>query len=363
MQGTSWGQGAVGVACLGITHPHASGRVKALRRRDDVLLLGAADESALLEPFVTQFDLERRTKDDILADDRVQAVLIHSRSEDMAKFTVEALEAGKAVLVEKPAGRNASDVAKIVETVNRTGGLVQVGYCWHFSRSVAAMQSAIKTGRLGKVIQVRAHAGCSHDEAATSHLNNPEDIGGAVFVIGCHMIDRLLYHFGLPRSVNARITKFPSFKGANSREDAAGAILNYDDKCISIDFMSWDVLPWAESWEVTAYGTDGIFTSRVLPASYRIYDNGRAGVSAGWTEWHETSFPQSWAARTTEYSPELAEIDNEIYFDREASSFLNAVRTGTPSEIPAQHALQVCQVIEALYASANRAGAEVTLAG
>ena len=68
-------------------------------------------------------------------------------------------------------------------------------------------------GQLGKVLQVRAHAGCSHSEADTDHMRQPGDIGGALFVIGCHPFDRLLLHFGMPRSVNARITKFPGVMG------------------------------------------------------------------------------------------------------------------------------------------------------
>src|SRR5438094_209613 len=93
----------------------------------------------------------------------------------------------------------------------------------HTSGRVRAVQ------RLGNVLQVRAHAGCSHDEAATSHMNQPEDIGGAMFVISSHLFDRVIHHFGMPLSVNARITKFSNAFGDTSREDAAGAVLNYED--------------------------------------------------------------------------------------------------------------------------------------
>ena len=223
----------LGVACLGITHPHTSGRVKAIQRRTDAKMLGAWDTSPLLTPFVDALGLEARSKEDILADENVHVVLVHSKSEKMADLTIEALEAGKAVLCEKPAGRSSADAKRIVEAVERTGGLVQVGYCWRFAPSVDAMQAALKSGRLGKVVQVRAHGGCSHDEAGTPHMTQPGDIGGAVFVIGCHLIDRILLHFGLPRSVNARITKFPNFHGDESREDAAGAVLNYEDKIVT----------------------------------------------------------------------------------------------------------------------------------
>ena len=42
----------LGFACLGITHPHTSGRVKAFQRMPNARLLGAYDASPLLDPFV-----------------------------------------------------------------------------------------------------------------------------------------------------------------------------------------------------------------------------------------------------------------------------------------------------------------------
>jgi len=164
-------------------------------------LLGAYDDSPLLTPFVDPLGLERPSKEDILAAAAVHAVLIHPKSHLMADWAIEALEAGKAVLCEKPAGRGSGDTARIVEAVERTGGLFQVGYCWRYAPSVDKMQEVLKTGRLGKVLQVRAHAGCSHGEARTDHMRRPGDIGGAMFVIGCHTIDRILLHFGMPESV------------------------------------------------------------------------------------------------------------------------------------------------------------------
>src|SRR5712691_5288752 len=176
----------LGVACLGVTHPHTSGRVRAVQRRTDFRMLGAADESPLLKPFCDALGLEPRTKREILDDPEVQIVYVHSKSHAMADLSIEALEAGKAVLCEKPAGRNAADVRRIAEAVERTGGTLQVGYCWRFSPAVEAMQEVLQSGRLGKVLQVRAHGGCSHNEADTDHMKQPGDIGGAMFVISCH---------------------------------------------------------------------------------------------------------------------------------------------------------------------------------
>lgn len=351
----------LGVACLGITHPHTSGRVKAFKRIPGVQFLGAYDDSPLLTPFAEAMELQERGKDEILSDPNVDIVLVHPKSYLMADWAIEALEAGKAVLCEKPAGRGSQDTQRIVEAVERTGGVFQVGYCWRFAPSVEKMQQVLSSGEIGKVLQVRAHAGCSHDEADSNHMKQPGDRGGAFYVIGCHTIDRILLHFGMPQSVNARITKFTGQMSDSAREDAAAAILNYPDKVVTIDFMSWDPLPWTEAWDITAYGTHGIMHSTPMPASYKLYHDGKNGHAEGWTHWNETSFPEIWAVRKTVYSPEVAEIGNPVYFDREAAAFVGALRGGTPSVVPATQAHNINLLLEALFASSDQGGREVRL--
>jgi predicted dehydrogenase len=354
-------KGSIGIACLGITHPHCSGRVRAMRRVPNVELLGAADDDALIEPFTRHLGMRRRSVEDILTDSAVDAVLVHSKSDSMAKLSCAALEAGKAVLVEKPAGRDPADLDQLVATAARTSGLCQVGYCYRFSPAVTKMEEALRSGGLGQVMQVRAHAACSLNEAASSHLNQPGDMGGALFVIGCHLIDLLLFHFGNPVSVNARVPKFKGLFPESSREDSAAAILNYPDKLVSIDFFSWDPLPWVESWEIAAYGTGGIMHARPLPATYREFQLARNSTQPGWTVWNESSFPVPWASQKTEYSPELAEIGNPDFFDREAAAFLSALKSGGPSPIPASHARDVVHLIDGLYRSSDLDGAEIRL--
>lgn len=349
------------VACFGITHPHTSGRVKAMNALDNVEVTCIVDDSEFAEPFANAFGLANRALDDVLADDSIQVVLVHSKSYAMADMAVKALEANKAVLVEKPAGRDAADAKRIADAVEQTRGFLQIGYCWHFSPAIAEMQRVLKEGRLGKILQVRGHAACAHHEAATAHLNQEQDMGGALFVIGCHLFDRIIYHFGMPDSVNARVRKFPGAMPDEYREDAAGAILTYPDKIVCADFFSWDPMPWLESWDLVCYGTEGTMHSGPLPARYDIYDSGNSERPKGWSMWKETGFPVQWASRKTDYSPELAEIGNLEFFEREAASFVDALRHDKVPEIPARQAYDVNRLIAALFESESQWGAEVSL--
>src|ERR1700738_1321012 len=196
-----------GVAFLGVTHPHTSGRTRALIERS-LPILGAWDDDPVIEPFTQKFEIPIRPVEAILGDSNVKVVLIHSRSDSMVPLASAALRAGKAVLVEKPGGKSQEDLEALVRVVEETNGICQVGYSYRFSPAVRIPDEVLETGMLGRVLQVRLHGGCSLDEAATSHLNQPDDMGGAFFVIGCHLIDLLVHHLGMPASVNAKIPKF-----------------------------------------------------------------------------------------------------------------------------------------------------------
>ena len=353
---------ALGVACLGVTHPHTSARTKTMMDTPGVHVVGAADDHSVIVPFTETFGIPRRTVDDLLADPDVSAVLIHSKSDEMVDLSVAALESGKAVLVEKPAGRDLADLDRLVDAVERTGGLCQVGYNFRFSPAVDVTQAALAGRWLGTVIQARLHGACSLNEAATSHLNQPEDMGGALFVIGCHAIDLMLHHFGVPDSVNALVPKLAAAVPGNYREDAVGAVFRYPDRLVTVDFSSWDPLPWCETWQVDVYGTEGVLHAGPLPGRYEMYlSSARGKYPAGWTRWRETSFPVAWAATPTAYSPELAEIANMSFFRREADAFLNAIRKQADIAISAAHARQIVRCIAACYESSAAGGAQVPI--
>ena len=101
------------VGLLGITHPHASARVRALREIDDVEVVAAADDDSRLKYFTDKYDLEPRTIDEILGDERINAIMVHSKSRDMVPHTVRALAAGKSVVVEKPGGGTVDDLIQL----------------------------------------------------------------------------------------------------------------------------------------------------------------------------------------------------------------------------------------------------------
>jgi predicted dehydrogenase len=352
--------GSIGIGLIGVSHPHTSARLRVFRERPDVEIVGAADEDTdLLEIFCRDLGVPVSTQDAILGDLAVDAVLVHAKSKDMAAYSAAALEAGKAVLVEKPGGGGPPDHERLVDVVERTGGVLQVGYNFHFAQSTVFLQDVLARGLIGEITLVRAHGGSCKGEHLSAHLNQPADIGGGLWVIGCHVVDLLVHLLGLPAEVAAYVAKFPSLSGDRSREDVGVASLRYDAALASFDFTCYDSLEWFESLEIEIWGTRGLLRVGPLPDRWELYlDEARDGFGQGWTRWTETAFPRRWDGAPAEFT-ELPQIANDTFFMREADAFMAAVSGDAAPQVTAAHGLAVARLIEACYRSSRLGGARV----
>ncbi|NIV37245.1 MAG: Gfo/Idh/MocA family oxidoreductase, partial [Anaerolineae bacterium] len=86
----------------------------------------------------------------------IDAVVISTPDHWHEKMSVEALEAGKDVYLEKPLAHTIEQGRRIVETVGRTGRVLQVGSQLLSSIHLHEAKEVIQEGRLGQVTQVKA---------------------------------------------------------------------------------------------------------------------------------------------------------------------------------------------------------------
>jgi predicted dehydrogenase len=351
------------VACLGITHPHASARVRALRAIDGVRVVAAADPDGPVTSFCKAYDMAEARIEEILLNPEIRAVLVHSKSDRLAEYGLRALDAGKAVLVEKPGGTGVADSRRLAEAVDRTGGILQIGYNCRFAESVTMAQDLLERGVLGQVVSVSAHAAAMLGEHVTAHLNQPADMGGGLWIIGCHVIDILLATCGgRPTTVNARVTKYASLSDSASREDAAAAIFSYPDLQVGFEFTVHDPLEWFETSRVTYYGTRGVLEVGILPERLFLeLKEPAGGYPAGRTEWVGSVFTPPWARAEDNAFSELPELSNLQFFHTEARHFVRAIREGAPVPVSAQDALDVAEVIDACYRSGQATGGLIDL--
>lgn len=127
------------------------------------------------------------TYDEILARDDVDAVYIGTVHTTHADLAIRALEAGKAVLCEKPASTTADEVDRILSVATRTGRPFVEAFKNRFGPYAEALRAILASGELGAPRRVEAAFGFANG-TRRGRLFDPALAGGAILDVGCYPV-------------------------------------------------------------------------------------------------------------------------------------------------------------------------------
>lgn len=97
---------------------------------------------------------ETGSVEDILADTRVDAVVVASSTDTHADLIERAIDAGKAVFCEKPIDLDLARARQVRDHVEKHNGVCALGFNRRFDPSFSALQQAVADGRIGDVESV-----------------------------------------------------------------------------------------------------------------------------------------------------------------------------------------------------------------
>ena len=132
--------------------------------------------------------------DAVFRDDSIDAVFIVTRHSAHADMTCRALEAGKAVFVEKPLALTADELERILETVDATGNdRLMVGFNRRFAPLLTEMRS--RFGRSGEPTSARYLVNAGR-LASDSWYRDAEREGSRFVGEGGHFVDTMSWWIG-----------------------------------------------------------------------------------------------------------------------------------------------------------------------
>lgn len=143
--------------------------------------------------------------DELLAAEDVDAVYIASPNAIHHGQALAAIEAGRHVLVEKPATTSAAGFSELLEAAARRGVIVFEGMRSAYDPGVAKLRELL--GELGPIRRVSfsfSQRSSRYDQVLAGERVNifdPELGGGALFDIGVYCVSTLVELFGAPRRV------------------------------------------------------------------------------------------------------------------------------------------------------------------
>lgn len=268
----------------------------------------------------------------VLDDPEVQAVVIATPAATHAELTLQALRAGKHVLVEKPLATSVADVDLLAASCGEQ--VLMVGHTFLYNEAVRSLHRLMNEGELGTVYYM------------TSERLNLGQVRSDVNVwwnLAPHDISIILYLFGgeLPESVTATGLSYlqPGI------EDVAFAQFRWSDGRAAHLHVSW--LDPDKSRKMTIVGDRKMaIYDDIADHKLRIIDRGvdfvpQIGQSMdfdGLTPLRPVHrHGDVWLPKTGGAEP----------LSMEVAHFLNCIRTGTRPLTDIAHARQVVAILEA----------------
>ena len=173
-----------------------------------------AQESA--DRFAAEHSLGRAhpTYEALVTDDEVDVVYVATPHPGHHDAAMLAIEAGKAVLVEKPFTMDATDAESLV-TAARDRGVFLMEAMWaRFVPWAVRLRELLAEGTLGEVREVIADHGQWFPEDASHRLFAPELGGGALLDLGVYPVSFASMVLGTPSRVTA--VSDPAFTGVDA---------------------------------------------------------------------------------------------------------------------------------------------------
>jgi myo-inositol 2-dehydrogenase / D-chiro-inositol 1-dehydrogenase len=254
----------LGIAVVG------AGRIGSLRARlaaahAGVRFLAVADADAgRARKLAQELGAQFHSGDNLEAMSRpeVDAVVVATSEGEHAAPVLQALERGKAVLVEKPLALTLAEADRIVAAAEKAGASLRVGYSRRYKERYLIAKEQVAQGRLGKIVGAAARVFNSRSQALAMLKRNP----GATPVV-----DALTYYVDLVgwllegtqvTEVYARGQKGVLQQAGHDADDVSWAILTYADGAVASLGVSY-ALPekypaLGHAARVELLGTDGV---------------------------------------------------------------------------------------------------------
>ncbi|MBB3970449.1 Gfo/Idh/MocA family oxidoreductase [Mucilaginibacter phyllosphaerae] len=139
---------------------------------------------------------------ELLNDDEIELVIVNTPSNLHFEHTLLALNAGKHVLLEKPAAATVAEVKELYDTARRLNKHLMVYQNRRYDSGFLSTKAVIESGRLGNLIEITFRMDRYKAAIGVKSFKETKGVpaGGLVYDLGAHLIDNTIALFGKPLS-------------------------------------------------------------------------------------------------------------------------------------------------------------------
>lgn len=274
----------------------------------------------------------------------VEAVDICTPHAVHAPIAIDALKAGKHVLVEKPMTSTLKDAAKMVKLAKESGKTLFCGIMSRWSPTTLQVKKFIESGALGDIYfaEIVSTRRRGIPGWGSTFIRKETAGGGVVLDLGVYLVDTLLYFldFAKPLTCSA----------------IAGGFIGTQPEAVVQGGWWWD----PAEFEVDDFGAAFVRfenrTAAVIKVCWAAHiDSLGTSFLLGTKGGLKLSNPPEWFFDHEGYMAQakIPQTSDSDGFVQEIRFFADSIRNGTPPPVRPEEALTVQAVLEAIYRSAK----------
>ncbi|EJL25999.1 putative dehydrogenase [Caulobacter sp. AP07] len=209
-----------------------------------------------------------------LADPAVDLVVIATPDPLHAPQAHAALDAGKAVVIDKPFAVTLEEARSVADHAARAGKLLSIFHNRRWDSDFLTLKALISDGSLGEIVQYESHFDRFRPVVRDRWREAPG--AGALLDLGPHLIDQALQLFGPPTSVFADLA---IQKDGGQAPDYFHLLLRYPRLRVLLHASQMTV---ASDLRMAVHGTRGSFVKQGLDPQENALKAGIIPGSQGW---------------------------------------------------------------------------------
>jgi predicted dehydrogenase len=268
------------------------------------------------------------------SDDRPDAVIVCTPPSVRGDVIEPAVEAGLAVLCEKPLSRSTAEADALVDLADRHDAAERcfVGYCHRFAPAVVEMRRRLEAGDLGTLIRFENTFACWHPTMRDRWMSDiPISGGGSFLDTGCHSLD--LFRFLVDEATGPETIRGGVFhrEWQGRGESNATILLRSSQGAAGIINSGWQE---ADRFHVTLVGTKGSLSYDYMQPETLV--------------WHASESPD-----TSEISIETHDVRFTRQLDAFARRASGATQPGDERLCTFAEAREVARLVDAAVAKSG----------
>jgi predicted dehydrogenase len=250
---------------IGIIGCGLIGRKRAAAARHHEIALVYDRDRAAAEALASACDAKVSETAAALIGAELDAIVIATSHDALAGLAIAALESGKHVLVEKPAGRTAEEVAPVAEAALRRKRIAKVGFNHRFHPAILQARRIVDDGVVGPLLYIRSRYGHGGRIGYEKEWRCVQELsgGGELVDQGSHLIDLSRWFLG---ELKLEYAATPTYFWDIAVDDNAFLALRGDGGQMAWLHASWT--EWKNMFSMEICGRTGKLVIDGLGGSY-----------------------------------------------------------------------------------------------